>query len=169
MKVSRFCVGSPWPTRIILEMAFRMCRSPAVGVAGLRGDGPYSRVAFLCCTLWSQSSSPCFVWHSSVSDLNCPSLQRARHWGAGSGPTWSLASVISGASTSLAACLGIGRVDRMSPMASVLCPHLTAGIAALKNLLGAGLKRDGKSDRTPRWPRWSLVTPPPPPSALTFW
>lgn len=51
MKVSCFHVGSPWPTCIILEMDFRMCRSPAVGVAWLRGDGPDSRVVPLLHTV----------------------------------------------------------------------------------------------------------------------
>lgn len=98
MKTSQFHVGSPWPTCIVLEMIFRVCRSPVVRAAS---GALYSPVAFFCCTLWSHFSSPSFVWHCSVSDLTVRACNRqdmevgpVLEWGTDSGPTWSLTSVI---------------------------------------------------------------------------
>lgn len=64
---------------------------------------------------------------------------------------------------------GTGRIDRMSPMASVPHPALHHwGGCTDESLLGVGIKRDGKGDRIPEAVVGVSVLGTPPPSALTF-
>lgn len=145
MKFSRSLFGSTLPTFIILEMIFMMCRNPEVWIALPRVNTVLFQVAFVATNDDDISSTLCFcvlaLWQG-LTVRTCK--ERDMEVGPAESGCWFLSHVvtherdmevgasaesggwfpshvvthdlhISGISLSIAACVGIGRVERAFP------------------------------------------------------